>query len=481
MVVQSSHRRQLLRYLFSDFIMLNIGWLLFTLVRYSYLPASFRVSVSAVSHVLSGNVLLGQAVIPVLIMCVYWLSGYYNRPMFKSRMDELVNTIVVSIVGAVIIFFMVMVNDMDVGRMRLYEMIAMLWLCLFLPVYVSRLVITTRAVHRIRRGEEACNTLILGTGRSALEMCRRLGVSNYGNEFRIVGFVEVASESECWSRANAEEYGLPVFLYDDLQNVISEYDIRRIIVMPHHSGMRETSQLINRLFRFGCTIFVTPELYGVMVTRPRMRNVAGEPLIDISHVATSQFTVNCKRVADIVVSAITLVLLSPVYLALTVAVRRSSAGPVIYRQERIGYHKHPFNILKFRTMYIDAETNGPALSTLDDPRVTPIGHFMRKYRLDELPQFWNVLKGDMSLVGPRPERDYYIRQILEVAPYYNLIHQVRPGITSWGMVKYGYATSVDQMVERLRYDMIYIDNVSLAVDLKILFYTVNTVLTGKGL
>ena len=132
-------------------------------------------------------------------------------------------------------------------------------------------------------------------------------------------------------------------------------------------------------------------------------------------------------------------------------------------------------------MTTDAEAAGPALTTLDDPRVTKIGHFLRKYRLDELPQFWNVVRGDMSLVGPRPERDFYIRQIVAKAPYYNLIHQVRPGITSWGMVKFGYASTVDQMIERLRYDLIYIENVSLGVDIKILYHTVNTVLTGKGL
>lgn len=131
-------------------------------------------------------------------------------------------------------------------------------------------------------------------------------------------------------------------------------------------------------------------------------------------------------------------------------------------------------------MTIDAESEGPALSSLDDPRITRLGHYMRKYRLDELPQFWNVLKGDMSIVGPRPERDYYIKQIVARVPYYNLIHQVRPGITSWGMVKFGYASSVDQMIERLRYDLLYIDNVSLNVDLKIILYTVNTVITGKG-
>jgi lipopolysaccharide/colanic/teichoic acid biosynthesis glycosyltransferase len=166
---------------------------------------------------------------------------------------------------------------------------------------------------------------------------------------------------------------------------------------------------------------------------------------------------------------------------IALAVKREKSGSVIYSQERIGYHKHPFKIYKFRTMRADAEADGPSLSSDKDSRVTRVGRFLRKYRLDELPQFFNVLRGDMSLVGPRPEREYYIRQIVAKAPYYNLVHQVRPGITSWGMVKYGYATTVDQMIERLQYDLLYLDNISLQVDLKILFHTVNTVLTGKGL
>ena len=132
-------------------------------------------------------------------------------------------------------------------------------------------------------------------------------------------------------------------------------------------------------------------------------------------------------------------------------------------------------------MYVDAEDGGPKLSHEEDSRITHFGAIMRKYRLDELPQFWNVLKGDMSLVGPRPERKYFIDQIVQRAPYYYLLHNVKPGITSLGMVKYGYASTVDQMLERLEYDIIYYENMSLALDITILVYTIKTVVTGKGI
>ena len=218
-----------------------------------------------------------------------------------------------------------------------------------------------------------------------------------------------------------------------------------------------------------------------MTLRPRLTSVTNEPLVDITNANIPAATVNLKRLGDIVVSSVALILLMPVYAVLALSVRLDSPGPVFYRQCRIGYHKRPFDIIKFRTMRTDAEEAGPALSADEDPRITRLGKILRKYRLDELPQFWNVLKGEMSLVGPRPEREFYIRQIMERQPAYSLIHQVRPGITSWGMVKFGYATSVDEMIERLRYDLLYLENVSFGVDLKILFHTVSTVLCGRGL
>lgn len=469
-------RRQLFRYLICDYLALNAGWMLFTLIRYLFLPTDMKTGMDFGAYVTMLPVAAGQVLVPVLMMGMYWLSGYYNTVFFKSRLDELVNTVCVTSVGTIFFFLAILINDMVAERMRNYEMLLLMWLMLFVPVYILRLVITTRAARRIRDRQILYNTLVIGTGQKARRLAMRMMQAERNNGFNIAAFIETSPHIR-----EDRICDLPVYGLENISEAIAREHITRIIVMPHHSGIRDTSQLINSLFTLGCTIYVTPELYGVMVTRPRYGNVTGEPLIDISHVDTTAMTVNCKRVADVVLSAFALVILSPLYAALAVAVKRGSRGPVLYRQERIGYHKKPFMILKFRTMYCDAESNGPALSSLDDPRITPVGHFLRKYRLDELPQFWNVLKGDMSIVGPRPEREYYIRQIVERAPYYNLIHQVRPGITSWGMVKYGYATSVSQMIDRLRYDMVYIDNVSLAVDLKILFYTVHTVLTGKGL
>ena len=187
-----------------------------------------------------------------------------------------------------------------------------------------------------------------------------------------------------------------------------------------------------------------------------------------------------KRLADVVLSFLAVIVLSVPMLLIALAVFLQDFHNPIFKQLRVTKDGRFFTMYKFRTMYVNAEENGPSLSSEDDLRVTPFGRIMRKYRLDELPQFWNVLKGDMSLVGPRPERKYFIDEIVKTAPYYYLLHNVRPGITSLGMVKYGYAASVDKMVERMEYDILYYENMSLTLDLTILIYTVKTVITGKG-
>jgi lipopolysaccharide/colanic/teichoic acid biosynthesis glycosyltransferase len=187
-----------------------------------------------------------------------------------------------------------------------------------------------------------------------------------------------------------------------------------------------------------------------------------------------------KSIIDRTLSLFALIILSPLMLALSVVIKCSSRGPVFYSQERIGKYGRPFVLYKFRTMNPNAEANGPALSSKNDNRITPVGRFMRKTRLDELPNFYNVLKGDMSLVGPRPERQFFIDQIVKKAPHYLHLQKIKPGITSWGQVKYGYAENVDQMIERLKYDLLYLENMSLLVDFRIILYTLITVVRGRG-
>lgn len=468
------HARHRILYVTADFLATNLAVWLFNFMRY-HIEVSARTFGSLWSFLSHTPVMVEQIVFPFVMLGIYWLSGYYNEVFMKSRLQELSVTLGNSITGAILFFFVAMINDLQPDRAHTYLLIFLVFGCMFVCLYTERYIITSSAKRKIEAGTWALNTLIVGTGEDAEALLARLRRLQPVMGLNVVGFVSTGSGD------GEAAMSLPVYDINEIEAVSDSLVINKYVVMPQPGGDNVTKNVINRLIPTDRGVLMSPDLYHLLTTRVRTANIAGEPLVDVAHAPISDFTINMKRVMDVVVSSIAMVVSFPVICFLGVLIKMDSKGPVIYSQVRIGRHKKPFKIYKLRTMYTDAESNGPALSTPDDRRITKIGHFLRKYRLDELPQFWNVFIGQMSLVGPRPEREYFINQLLERAPYYALVQQVRPGLTSWGMVKYGYASDIDGMVERLSYELLYLENLSLRIDIKIIIYTFKIVFTGKGI
>lgn len=467
-------------YIASDFIAGNIAWLIFNVVRYFTLPSAYTTHSTLLQFMQSPQVVLGQIIVPIALVMLYAVSGYYNRPFFKSRVDELVNTVFCTFAAMLGIYFTALLNDNIPERLKSYEIMLILWALLFIFTFITRSIISCNARRLVRSGRICFPSAIVGSPGEAADFARLL------QSHRSRGFKPVCILSTDPTFRGDSFSGMPVYPLHRAADACREHALHNFILIPGDDSPGATDRqfrLITSLFPLDRSIFISPGFSQLLTMRPRLTDVANSPLLtDVSSADISPLTSNLKRIGDIIFSSIALICLSPVFAAIAVAIKADAPSqPVIYRQRRIGFHKKPFSILKFRTMRPDAEAAGPALSSPDDPRVTPVGRILRRYRLDELPQFWNVLRGEMSIVGPRPEREHFIRSIVERVPYYSIIHQVRPGITSWGMVRYGYAENVDQMIERLRYDLLYVGNVSFAVDLKILLNTVNTILAGRGM
>lgn len=465
-------RRHTIPFILVDFIAALIAWFSFFAYRKVFVePDKFGYDIPFEAN---SNLYLGLLAVPLYWVVLYTLSGAYLDVWRKSRIKEISRTFSLTVLGVVILFFVLLLDDEVKSYEVYYKTLVTLFLLHFVITTFGRILTATHIKKLINARKIGFKTIIVGSNTIALDLVKELQKGNDLQGYLLEGFVNVTDATEL-------NGVLPrLGNYQELPELIKKLQIEEVIIALESTKHKEITAVNNLLEDEPVIIKIVPDLFDVVSGSVKMQNVLGTALIEINHQIMPTWQMVLKRVIDVVFALFVLIVLSPLYLLLAIAVKVSSEGPVFFKQARIGLHGKPFFIIKYRTMVVNAEANGPALSSKEDKRITGLGRTLRKYRLDEIPQFYNVLVGDMSLVGPRPERQFFIDQIMPVAPHYKHLQRVRPGITSWGMVKYGYAENIEQMVERLKFDILYIENMSLAMDLRIMIYTIKTIIQGRG-
>jgi len=467
---------QVFKYLLADYITAALAWSIFFIYRkYSVEP----IVLDSLSEVFQDkNFYIGIFIVPVFWLGLYSIIGIYSmRKIFrKSRLRELSQTLLVTLIGVIIIFFALILDDVIISYKSYYQSFLVLYTLHFVITYFFRLILTTQTVRRIHKRIIGFNTLIVGSNGNAVAIYKELENQKMPSGNKLIGFVNAF---------NYDEYKVEKFLprlgdYKQLEKVVEKHKVEEVIIAVERSERDTITKIINQLEETDVIIKIIPDVQDYMMGMVKMTSIWHAPLVQISPELMPPWQESLKRIMDILAALTALILFFPVFIFVAVGVKLNSKGPIIYSQERIGLNGRPFKMHKFRSMYCDAEKDGPQLASKDDNRITPFGKFLRKVRLDEIPQFYTVLKGDMSLVGYRPERKYFIERIVARAPEYKLLYKIKPGITSWGQVKFGYAENLDEMVERLKYDLLYLENMSIAMDLKILIYTVLIVVQGRG-